>query len=427
MKVAILTMFRDLRETYSVVQVVAEHLYMMLEHQIDVKLIVTTLCKDHKKWGIYTDERIEWVYIPVEMNNRAIELREYTMPSGKLHDTFYEEAEFFAKHFHKALEDVEVCMMHDILYQGKCYVYNVAIRKVQKLLNEMKFIAITHSFPVNRPLKITEGLEGRYMSMPNTVYVYPSRSGITALAAQYDVPIGRCEVVYNAPSFIKSLSEEVKSLHQKVNLLRSEILIVYPGRLSEGKKFEKVAALAGAIKTMNEKTVQIIFCDAPDKNTNGIQYKNKIRKEGRIYGLADEEMLFTSEVGYEKGFPHQGILDLFTLSNLFICPSYSEGFSLTTLEAASRGNFLVLNECVPALEEAGNLLHGYFMKWDARNHGYDTIQNYHPSERAYYEDHSKQIVSLMREDRVCYGKTVIRQRLNSEWIWENQLSPLLEV
>ena len=96
------------------------------------------------------------------------------------------------------------------------------------------------------------------------------------------------------------------------------------------------------------------------------------------------------------------------------------------LEVGSKGNFLVLNEAVPALKELGDTLGAYFMRWDARNFGYDTHEKYAPSEKAYYEEHGQNIVNLMREDRGLKAKTITRNRYNSEWICENQLMPLLE-
>lgn len=78
-----------------------------------------------------------------------------------------------------------------------------------------------------------------------------------------------------------------------------------------------------------------------------------IRTEGKKYGLPADNLLFTSDIGYPLGFPREGVMELFQLSNLFICPSYSESFGLTVLEAARRGNFLVLNQAVPALQELG--------------------------------------------------------------------------
>ena len=96
------------------------------------------------------------------------------------------------------------------------------------------------------------------------------------------------------------------------------------------------------------------------------------------------------------------------------------------LEVGSKGNFLVLNEAVPALKELGDTLGAYFMRWDARNFGFDTYEKYAPSEKAYYEEHGQNIVNLMREDRGLKAKTITQNRYNSEWICENQLMPLLE-
>lgn len=136
-------------------------------------------------------------------------------------------------------------------------------------------------------------------------------------------------------------------------------------------------------------------------------------------------MLFTSNIGYQDGIPRSAVFELFTLSNLFICPSYSESFGLTVAEAASRGNFLVLNEAVPALEELGKKLKAYFMRWDARNFGFDTREEYKPSEQAYMEEHALNIVDAMRDNAAIYAKTFVRQKLNPQWVWYNQFEPLL--
>lgn len=426
MKVAILTMFSGLSQTYSLVNVVAEHIQMLLEHNIQVKLIVTEDCYPQEGDGIYLDSRIEWVKIKHTLGGKPIKLYDYSNPDMTLHTTFFKEVTSFQKQFRTALEDVDICMMHDILYQGWNYVYNIAIRNVQKEMPHLRFLSFTHSFPVNRPTELQEEMQGRYMPMDHTLFIYPTASGIPSLAKQYHVPEGNCRVLYNSSSLISSLCSEVQELHKSINLLESEVLIIYPGRLTTGKKFDKVVALAGSIKKIGEKTVKVVFCDFPCSDTPSKEYKEAIYYVGNFYGLSKQEILFTSDHGFPDGFPHQGVLDLFSLSNLYICPSFSESFGLTVLEAASKGNFLVLNESVPALEEIGKLLGSYFMRWDARNYGYDTKEEYLPNEHAYYDKHSGQIVKLMREDKALFSKTTIRTRFNSDWIWENQFKPLLE-
>lgn len=425
MKVAILTMFSGLATTYSLVNVVADQIKMLLEAQVELKLLVSETCPDTERWGIFLDPRLEWVKITNTCHGAPIVWRDYSAPTGTVHETFYEEAAQIAKDYVRALQDVDVCIMHDILYQGWHLVHNAAIRQAQKSLPGVRFLAFTHSLPVSRPQKLEEPFSFRFTAMPNTRFVYPSYSGIEALARQYDVPQGSCAVVYNSLPLLEMLSQDVQKVAGSIDLLNADILAVYPGRLTTGKRFEKVAALAGAIQRKTEQRTRVIFCDFPSADIPGRIYKDTIRMEGQKFGLEAGDMVFTSDLGYEQGFPRQGVLELFTLSNLFLCPSYSESFGLTVLEAASRGNFLVLNEAVPALKELGDSLGAYFMRWDARNFGYDTHERYVPSEQAYYEEHGERIVNFMREDRSLRAKTRVRTQYHGAWICRNQLMPLL--
>lgn len=425
MKVAILTMFSGLATTYSLVNVVADQIKMLLEAQVELKILVSETCPDAERWGIFSDSRLEWVKITNTCHGAPIIWHDYSAPAGTVHETFYEEAELIAKDYIQALQDVDVCIMHDILYQGWHLVHNAAIRQAQKRLPGVKFLAFTHSLPVNRPQKLEEPFSFRFTAMPNTRFVYPSYSGIEALARQYDVPQGNCAVVYNSLPLLEMLSPDVQRVAGGIDLFNADLLAVYPGRLTTGKRFEKVAALAGAIQRKTERSMRVIFCDFPSADIPSSVYKDMIRMEGQKFGLGSGDLVFTSDLGYEQGFPRQGVLELFTLSNLFLCPSYSESFGLTVLEAASRGNFLVLNEAVPALKELGDSLGAYFMRWDARNFGYDTHERYVPSEQAYYEEHGERIVNLMREDRSLRAKTRVRTQYHGVWICRNQLMPLL--
>ncbi len=426
MRVAILTMFNGISYTYSLVNVVAEHLEMLLNAGVKTKIFVCEDCNDDERTGIYADERLEWVKVTNRLDGKQIHWQDYSEPEGLVHETFFEEAEVIARDLEDKLSDVDICIMHDIHYQGWHLIHNVALRIAQEKLPNVKFIAMTHSAPVNSPPNPNWPFSCRYTPMPNTTYIYPTQSGISALAKQYNVPEGKCRVVHNSLDIISSMSNEVKSLHNQIDLVSPDILIIYPGRFSTGKKFEKVASLAGAIKTQTELKVKVVFCDFPAMDTESKGYKVLIKKTGYLFGLSEEDISFTSDLGFHQGFPRNGVFELFTLSNLFICPSYSESFGLTVLEAASRGNFLVLNEAVPALEELGKELKAYFMRWDARNFGYDTRETYRPSEQAYLAEHASIIVNLMRDNPVIYAKTLARQKYSPQWVWYNQLEPLLE-
>lgn len=426
MKVAILTMFNGLDHTYSLVNVVAEQIRMMLNDHITPIVLVSENCPLNERYGIFLDDRIEWRMVINNVNGEQIHWRDYSQPQGNLHDTFVEEVEVIANDFVEKLSDVDICIMHDIHYQGWHLIHNVAIRKAQEKLPKLKFIAFTHSAPVNRPSNLKWPFSSRYISMPNTIYVYPTQSGIPALAKQYDVPEGICRVVNNSIDLLSFVDEPVKILARETDIMTPDILVVAPGRLTPGKKFEKVAALCGAIKNTTEKSIKIVYCDFPSADIPSAKYKSFIRKTGISFGLSSEDMFFTSDIkAFNHGFPRESVLNLFSLSNLFICPSFSESFGLTVLEAASKGNFIVLNEKVPALEELGKSLNAYFMKWDARNFGFNTQENYHPSEEAYLREHGQMIVNKMRENPILHAKSLTRKRYSPDWIWTNQLKPLL--
>ncbi|MFB4168637.1 glycosyltransferase [Virgibacillus sp. JSM 102003] len=427
MKVALLTMFNGLDSTYSLVNVVAEQLRMLLNDNVKPVMLVSENCPLDSRYGIFMDERIEWRKVINQINGNQIHWRDYSQASGRVHDTFNREADVVADDLIIKLSDVDACIMHDIHYQGWHLLHNVAVRKAQKKLPNLKFTAFTHSAPVNRPHNPEWPFSARYTSMPNTIYVYPTQSGISALAKQYNAPEGNCRAVNNSLDLLNYMSDEVKRIAEEVDLFSPDIFVVYPGRLTPGKKFEKVASLCGAIKKNCELSVKVIFCDFPSADIVPEQYKALIKSTGINFGLDLEDMFFTSDIdAFKTGFPRNGVLELFSLSNLFVCPSFSESFGLTVLEAASKGNFIVLNERVPALEEIGKKLNSYFMKWDARNFGYDTNESYQPSEEAYLKEHAEIIINLIRENQVVHAKTMARQRYSPQWIWFNQLKPLLQ-
>lgn len=427
MTVSILTMFNGLSSTYSLVNVVADHVKMLLDNNYDVKILAGEDLHDSEKYGIFLDPRITWVKIINNINGERIHWRDYSMGSGEVHSTFSDEVKIIGNDIAEKLQDADICIMHDILYQGWHLVHNLAVRIAQKKLPHLKFISFTHSLPVERPKKIQYPFSMRYTEMANTIYVYPTYSGIGALANQYNIPTGNCRVVYNTIPLMENLCDEVKEINRYFNILDSDILVIYPARFTTGKRFEKVAALCGSITKSTGKSVKIIFCDFPSMDIEVNEYKNQIIKEGIDYGMDCKNIFFTSSIEkFKHGLPRKAVFDLFTLSNLFICPSYSESFGLTVLEAASRGNFIVLNEAVPALEELGKTLKSYMMRWDGRNFGFDTHENYFPDEESYYIEHGNLIVDAMFNESSIYAKTIIKKQYSYNWIFRNQLEPLLK-
>lgn len=424
MKIAILTMFNGLSTTYSLVNVVSTHIKMMLDNNIDVTIIVTELLKEYEKHGIFLDSRLKWIKIKNSIDGNQIVWHDYSYKTD-LHDTFFYEVEHYKNEYVKKLYDFDVLFMHDILYQGWHLCHNLAIRKALQELNIKKIIEFTHSLPIINEKKLEPPFNARFKPLKNCIFAYPTESGLKALSAQYNIPINQCKKINNCLDVIENLDKSVGILSQKTDLLSPDILAIYPTRLTTAKKLEKIVMLLGAIKKYNNKSVKVIFTDFNSADTNCNLYKNQIILSALHSGLSRSDVVFTSDYGFTNGFPRKGVLDLFTLSNIFICPSYSESFGLTVIEAGSRGNFIIVNKKVPALDELGKDLNLYFMNWDALNFGFSTTENYNPSEEAYYKQNSKNILLMMESDRSLMTKTKIRQQYSTQYIWDNQLKPIL--
>ncbi len=428
MKVGILTMFGGLATIYSLVNVVAEHIRMLLEAGIEVKLLVCEDLPDSEKHGIYLDPRIEWAKVCNRYMGKQIHWRDYSSPDTPVHPELLWEAEAVGEDMAEKLRDVEVCMMHDIHYQGWHLLHNLAVRHAAGKLPKLRFIAVTHSLPdeSQHDKEISWPHSARYSPMKNTIYTYPTECGLPSLSRQYHVPLKKCRVLNNTLDLIGHMSDQIKELHTRTDLLSPDLLIVYPARFTTGKRFEKVAMLSGAIKRVSKYSVKVIFCEFEAMDTDMKEYKRYIIEAGSSAGLAREDMVFTSDCGYPMGITRDSVLELFSLSNLFICPSVSESFGLTALEAAAMGNYLVLNECVPALKELGDTLHAYFMRWDASNFGFFTTESYYPSEMAYYEEHGQRIVGEMRQNPVVQARMQARKRYSPQWVFKYQLKKMLK-
>ena len=245
MHVAILTMFNGLSPTYSLVNVVADQLRMLLAAGIPVKVLVAETCPDRERTGVFADPRIQWVKIVNTRHGRPFTWHDYSGAAGTVHGSFYAEAARIAEDYVNALRDVDVCLLHDILYQGWHLVHNIALRRAQQALPHVRFLAFTHSLPVPRPKSMAAPFSARFLPMENTRFVYPTQSGIPALARQYGVPEEDCAVVSNTLPLTAGLGNDGARMAEAAGLLDADIAMIYPARLTPGKQPEKAAALAG--------------------------------------------------------------------------------------------------------------------------------------------------------------------------------------
>jgi len=142
------------------------------------------------------------------------------------------------------------------------------------------------------------------------------------------------------------------------------------------------------------------------------------------HGLERRELIFTSLYDvpkYEGGVPHEVVRDLFTLSNIFIFPSYSENCPLVLLEAMAGGNVLILNQDFPAFKDFGGKDALYF-RFSSTVAPSPEFPN---GEDNYYRDVAILALNELEQNKAIKAQTRLRKEFNEDYIWGNQLEPAI--
>lgn len=129
MKIALLTCFRTLSCTYSLANVVAKHIEMLLDHDYEVTLFVCEGCNREQALPIYQDHRLHWGEIAASYEGESIPLADYYAPHQPLPDHFSHWLSTITESLCQALQHISLCMIHDIHFQKSNAIYHLALRE----------------------------------------------------------------------------------------------------------------------------------------------------------------------------------------------------------------------------------------------------------------------------------------------------------
>lgn len=250
---------------------------------------------------------------------------------------------------------------------------------------------------------------------------------IELFAQMFNVPVGKVQVVYNCRDIYKfmGMNEFSIKLIEKYDLLSTDVLAIYPTRLSTGKNIEISIHLMAKIQEL-DRNAKLVICNSYSNAQSEKQYALQLKQQAKQWGLPEENLIITSMEGkeWELGVPYQTIKDLMSISNLFMLPSKSEGCSLILLEAALTKNLIVLNNLLPSLHEFGEN-DVIYIDCDAVRGGKMTNVQYNPSRDAHLKEKAQQVVERLDSNPALNMFIRIRKKFNPEWIYRNQLEPLI--
>ena len=422
-KIGLLTTFYNLDPGYSLVTVVMQQLAMLHSQGYDPVLFGLT------NFTPEAEEQLpEWVELRKVIPQWLLE--PYGQTGAPVPADFEGNVSATVKVYEESFKDLDALIAHDICFINSYLIYNVALKKAN--LNNLPIFQQIHSGPSarqNHPYPWDE-----LWKLPaNTKIIYMNYSEKTAAAEMYGVWDKDVKVVFN-PMDLRAmfkLSPLTCNLIDEYKLFEADIIAVYPLSTTrmgdDGKAVRKVIAIMGFLKQLGQNVRLVI----PNAHANGANEKNAIQlmlQIGQRYGLTSQELIFTSLFDVpnnEHGVPHQTVVELFQIANLFVFPSYSENAPLILLEAAATKNLMVLNEDFAPMKDFVGPEGAYYFRFKSRLIN-ETIYRGDRGEDGYFNDIALIVLDNLRNDKAMSGFTTIRKKFNIDWIAKNQLIPAIE-
>jgi len=426
-RVGILTDFTQFDFSYSLCLCAGDQISMLLRGGYEPIFIA---CEGFKKVGPIDHEKVDLRFIPnYHRSNRA-----------ELDDNWEEDIAGLEAALDEALDGVDVCLSHDVVYQNASLKLNIAARRVAKKRPDLRWLHWVHS--ATRPgfLSSSQGfLEAVTRKFPNSFIVYPNPYELPRVARNFGYEENEVKCVFHPIDVCGYMGfhDLTTRMVNEFDLLSADAIGVYPVRLDRGKQVEYCVRTFAQLKRLG-RSVRLIVMDFHSTGGDKVVYRNQLKKLGIDQGLNQRELIFTSEFSTETHLscPRAVVRDLMFLCNVYMHPSVSETFSLTTQEAALNGAFLILNWDWPAMRSiyGKNAIYtGFSSDHHSVGHFWEenTERNYGGAAEgdegvdAFAYDIANRIAYELDNNMVLAQQRDRRQNFNLDAVFKNQLQPLL--
>lgn len=352
-----------------------------------------------------------------------------------INEMFHEDVELIYNQLKDAIPDNSVVITHDLIFLPDYTKHNLAARKLAKERPGIRWIHWVHSATGPNTLIQEREMYGEtYKELmmekfPNSIVAYPNANDIPRVARNFSFEEYEVVEVPHSTDPTEGLHPIVQRLYDDKKLGDVEVLIVAPMRLDRGKNPQMIVRTVAACKAIGM-TAHVIFCDFQSTGGDKVTLRDECRAlaaaldaEECVTWLSEFDDLAALEV------PHDVILDLFVLSNVFILPSRSETYSLVTQEAMLKGNLCILNHDFPAFKQiyGQKALYRQFDGAEIAFDGFDgKIQTDHTDIKEYFESRiAKPLKGWLLSDKVLAAKTWVRTKRNPDYVFREYIEPLI--
>jgi len=436
-RVAILTTLMDLPEQYGLVPVIMNQLKMFIEHDYPITLFAQEGFEKHPDMAkLPPNVEVKAVVPFMHLYDYELggDIQKHPVDYKGEHDAegnktnYYKQVAHLVEVLGPELAEYDIVITHDIIFQTWFIVHNAAIREIQELYPDIKWIHWFHSGPSPRPKDPKLPHIFRYCEFPNSIYVSPNESMIPKFAEMYNSSVRDWKTVYHSfdPIGFFDMHSASERLINKHDLLDTEVLCVWPTRIDhpEGKGIYKGLNLISQMYKIAD--VKLLFLNSWSDSKAADHSVKHLREYAEKKGLPKKNLIFSSEMGKEwrNGVPKKVVRDMFLIGNLFIQPSQSETFSMVMVEAAACKNLLVLNEDLTVMKELGGsdtMYAPFGSEWG----GVKITRNFQPDEDTHYRRVAGEILESLRKHYSLQQHRKVLTTFNNKWIWKHQVFPLL--
>ncbi len=330
-----------------------------------------------------------------------------------------------------------VVITHDLIFLPDYTVLNLAARRFAKERPKVRWLNWVHSATGPGTLAQERSMYGDAYAdsmnekFPNSLLCYPNAEHIPRVARNFAYEEYEVIEVPHSTDPTEGLHPLVQRLYDDKKLGDVDVLMIAPMRLDRGKNPQMIVRVVAACE-QEGLTAHVVFCDFQSTGGDKVTLREECKAlaeelgvSGGVTFLSEFDDLASMEVS------HDVILDLFTLSNVFICPSRSETYSLTTQEAMLKGNLCIMNYDFPAFRQiyGTKALYRQFDGAEVAMDGFDgKIDTTHSNIDAYFRERfAIPLKAWLQNDKVLSAKTWVRTKRNPDHIFKNYLEPLLMV
>ncbi len=438
-KVAILTSLVDFSPAYSLCGIILDQARMLKRAGYDYDLLVLkNFNQEHAKEVEAEGLSIKYV-LPqtrlVDYDAKKPPEETRTDGQGNVVKGFEEQAAYHREGdpslgttgYRYILSEYDTIITHDLMFLSWHLVQNKAIRDCIEMFPEKNWLHWVHSGPSSPPDGTCYPTTLRYSAAPHSTYVYLNYSHVNEYALMIKATKKTVRTVYNPKDVREVWGFDTLTHHMidEYNLLDHQILQVYPFSTPRwrDKGIKQLLRIFGFWKKQKVKA-KLVLVNAHCNSSRDKPEVEAIENYAKMCGLElDEDVILTARFADQVGdkmlrytVPFRTVRELVMISNMFIFPSISECCSLIQAEASMAGKFMVLNrDFRPMLE---------FCTEGVLN--YEFTRNNPDANPAYYECVAREIwANLQHESTVMNRTKAITQTYNRDWVFENQLEPLL--